>query len=68
MDRRQLQLLREHARTRGCSQAALVRELIVRHLGQGGRTSLHDQAQDLCGCFSGPKDLSTRMLKGYGRD
>ena len=68
MDERQLRLLRERARTRRCSQAAIVRELIEQHLGQKGRPSLHDRAKDLCGCFSGPKDLSTRKLKGYGRD
>ena len=68
MDRRQLRLLRERARLRGCSQAAVIRELVEKHLGPKGRPSLHEQAKDLCGCLSGPKDLSTRKLKGYGRD
>jgi hypothetical protein len=68
MDQRQLRLLKERARIRGCSQAAVIRELVEKHLGQTGRPSLHDRAKDLCGCFSGPKDLSTRKLKGYGRD
>jgi hypothetical protein len=61
MDRRHLQLLRDRARVRGCSQAAVVRELIERHLSQEGRPSLHDRAKDLCGRFAGPKDLSTRI-------
>jgi hypothetical protein len=32
------------------------------------RLSLHDRAKDLCGSVSGPPDLSTRKLIGYGRD
>jgi hypothetical protein len=68
MERRQIELLKSHARTRGCSQAAVVRELIEQHLGNGKRPSLHELAKDLCGSFSGPRDLSTRKLKGYGRD
>ena len=68
LDRRQVQLLKAHAETRGCSKAAVVRDLIENHLGRRTRPSLHDQASDLCGTFSGPKDLSTRKLKGYGRD
>lgn len=68
MDRRHVQLLKAHAETRGCSQAAVVRELIDDHLGRKARPSLHDQARDLCGVVNGSKDLSTRKLKGYGRD
>jgi hypothetical protein len=68
MDRRHVELLKAHAATRGCSQAAVVRELIDSLLGRKTRPSLHDQARDLCGCVNGPKDLSTRKLKGYGRD
>ncbi len=68
LDRRQIQLLKAHAAARGCSQAAVVRELIEDHFGRKPRLSLHDQASDLCGCVGGPKDLSTRKLKGYGRD
>jgi hypothetical protein len=68
MDQRQLRLLRERARVRGCSQATVLRELINEHLGKKGTPSLHDRAKDVCGCFAGPKDLSTRKLKGYGRD
>ncbi|MFN3408870.1 MAG: hypothetical protein ACK45B_07750 [Limisphaerales bacterium] len=68
MDRRHVQLLKRHAEARGCSQAAVVRELIERHLGGESRASLHEQARDLCGTLAGPRDLSTRKLKGYGRD
>jgi hypothetical protein len=32
------------------------------------RISLYDLAKDLCGCISGPPDMSTRKLTGYGRD
>ncbi len=67
-DARQRRLLRERARRRGCSEAAVLRELIEEHLGSNERASLHEQAKDVCGCFSGPKDLSSRKLKGYGRD
>ena len=63
-----MQLLRRQAQARGSSQAAIVRELIDQHLGGKTRASLHEQAQDLCGSVAGPRDLSTRKLKGYGRD
>jgi len=68
MEKRHVQLLKDSARKKGCSQAAVVRELIDNHLDQKSRPSLHDLAKDLCGCFSGSRDLSTRKLKGYGRD
>jgi hypothetical protein len=68
VDRHHLELLKTHAATRGCSQAAVIRDLIEDHLGRKARPSLHDQARDLCGSISGPRDLSTRPLKGYGRD
>jgi len=32
------------------------------------RISLYDLTKDLCGCISGPPDMSTRKLTGYGRD
>jgi len=32
------------------------------------RISLYDLSKDLCGSVSGPPDLSTRKLIGYGRD
>ena len=68
MDRRQLQMLKDQAEASGRSQAAVVRDLIDRHLGRKKRRSLHDQAKDLCGSVAGAKDASTRTLKGYGRD
>ena len=51
----------------GRSQAAVVRELIDRHLGRQ-KPSLHDRAKDLCGSIAGAEDLSSRRLEGYGRD
>jgi hypothetical protein len=67
LDRRHIQRLKDQAEASGRSQAAVVRDLIDRHLGRRQR-SLHDQAKDLCGSINGAKDLSTRRLKGYGRD
>ena len=67
LDRRHIQRLKDQAEASGRSQAAVVRDLIDRHLGRRKR-SLHDQAKDLCGSINGAKDLSTRRLKGYGRD
>ena len=68
VDRRQLGLLKEQAEAAGTSQSAVMRDLIDRHLGKKQRPSLHDLAKHLCGSLSGSKDLSTRKLKGYGRD
>ncbi len=68
MPRRQVALLKDHARARGCSQGAVIRELVEKHLTPRRGLSLHDLAQDLCGSVSGPRDLSTRKLKGYGGD
>lgn len=67
LERRQLLMLKEQAKASGRSRAAVLRELIDRHLGKA-RPSLHDRAKDLCGTIDGPRDLSTRKLKGYGRD
>lgn len=68
MDRKHIVLLKEQAKVLGRSQAAVVRDLIEEHLAKKKRPSLHDLAKDLCGSLSGPKDLSTRPLTGYGRD
>lgn len=68
MDRWHIQKLKDRAEATGRSRAAVVRDLIERHLGKTKRPSLHDQATDLCGSVSGAKDTSTRTLKGYGRD
>ena len=67
LDRRQLQRLKDRAEATGRSRAAVVRDLIDRHLGSR-RPSLHDRARDLCGSVDGSKDTSTRKLKEYGRD
>ena len=67
LDRRHIQRLKDQARATGRSQAAVVRDLIDRHLG-AKKPSLHEQAKDLCGSIDGANDTSTRKLKGYGRD
>ncbi|HTV42936.1 MAG TPA: hypothetical protein VMF08_20395 [Candidatus Sulfotelmatobacter sp.] len=68
MERRQIALLKERAKTLGRSQAAIVRDLIDEHLASKKRLSLYERAKDLCGSVRGSKDLSTRPLTGYGRD
>ena len=67
LDRRHIQRLKDHADATGRSQAAVVRDLIDRHLGRR-KASLHDRASDLCGSVSGARDASTRRPRGYGRD
>lgn len=67
LDKRQIQRLRARAQAAGRSQAAIVRDLIDRHLA-GRQPSLHDRARDLCGSVNAAPDTSTRTLKGYGRD
>jgi hypothetical protein len=67
LDRRHVQRLKDQAAATGRSQAAVVRDMIDRHLG-GKKPSLHDRSRDLCGSIAGAKDSSTRTLKGYGRD
>ena len=67
LDRRHIERLKDHAEATGRSQAAVVRDLIDRHLGRR-RPSLHDRAKDLCGSVSGGRETSTRVMKGYGRD
>jgi bacterioferritin (cytochrome b1) len=68
MERKQIALLKERAKALGRSQAAVIRDLIDEHLSKKERPSLYDLTKDLCGSVRGPKDLSTRPLKGYGRD
>jgi len=68
MEAKQIALLRERAKALGRSQGAVVRDLIDEHLGKKKRSSLYEQAKDLCGSVRGSKDLSTRPLSGYGRD
>lgn len=67
LDRRHIQRLKDQAEATGRSQAAVVRDLIDRHLG-GKKLSLHDRSKDLCGSIAGAKDSSIRKLRGYGRD
>jgi hypothetical protein len=67
LDRRHIQRLKDQAEATGRSQAAVVRDLVDRHLGSK-KPSLHDRSKDLCGSIAGAKDTSTRKLKGYGRD
>jgi hypothetical protein len=68
MDRKHVMLLKAQAKALGRSQAAVVRDLIDQHLAGKKHPSLYERAKDLCGSVSGPKDLSTRPLTGYGRD
>jgi Ribbon-helix-helix protein, copG family len=68
MERKHIALLKEQAKALGRSQAAIVRDLIDRHLDKKKRPSLHDLAKEFCGSLSGPRDMSTRKLTGYGRD
>ena len=68
VDRRHIEMLKQHAEASGRSQAAVIRDLIERHLGRKRRVSLHDQSKDLCGSVSLSKDSATRRLKGYRRD
>jgi hypothetical protein len=68
MDRKQIALLKGRAKALGRSQAAVVRDLIDEHLAKKKRPTLHDLAREFCGSLSGPADMSTRKLTGYGRD
>jgi hypothetical protein len=67
LERRHVQRLKERARATGRSQGAILRDLIDQ-LDHAERPSLHEQARDVCGAVDGPRDLSTRLLAGYGRD
>jgi hypothetical protein len=68
LDRRQVALLEQQAKALGRSRAAIVRDLIDQHLAQKKRPSLYDRARQFCGSVSGPSNMSTRKLTGYGRD
>ncbi len=68
LDAGQLAWLKGQAKARGCSQALVVRDLIERQRSAKGKKSLHERMRDLCGTLNGSPDLSTRKLKGYGRD
>jgi hypothetical protein len=66
MERKQIALLKARATFLGRSQAAVVRDLIDQHLAGKKRPSLHERARKFCGCVSGPRNMSTRKLTGYG--
>ena len=68
MDRKHIALLKGQAKALGRSQAAVVRDLIDQHLAPKKRPSLYERAKEFCGSVSGPSDMSTRKLTGYGRD
>ena len=68
MDRRPIAPLKQQAKALGRSQAAVVRDLIDQHLAGKKRPSLYERAKEFCGSVSGPPDMSTRKLTGYGRD
>jgi hypothetical protein len=68
LERKQIALLKEQAKALGRSQAAVVRDLIDQHLASKKRPSLYERAKEFCGSVSGPSDMSTRKLTGYGRD
>lgn len=67
LERRHIEKLHNRAKATGRSQAAVIRDLIDRHLDDEA-PSLHEKSKDLCGSLAGGRDLSTRKLKGYGRD
>lgn len=67
LERRHVEKLRDRSKATGRSRAAVVRELIDQHLGSPD-PSLHELSRDVCGSVAGSKGMSTRSLKGYGRD
>jgi len=67
LDSGQIGWLRSQAKARGCSKGAIVRDLIEQRRTRANKC-LHERMADLCGSLEGSKDLSTRKLKGYGRD
>ena len=64
----QVRWLEQQAGLRRRSRSEIVRELIDERRERGPGRSLLARAEDLCGVWSGPKDLSTRPLQGYGQD
>ena len=49
------------------SKGSIVRDLISERQRGTGKGSLGHTLQDLRGAVKGPRDLSTRSMKGYGR-
>ena len=64
----QVSWLEEQAGRRRRSRSEIIRELIDQRRELNAGRSLLARAEDLCGAWSAPKDLSTRALKGYGQD
>jgi hypothetical protein len=60
--------LTRQAKSRRCSKALIVRDLIERERTGHNGLSLHERMTDLCATLKGSKDVSLRKLKGYGRD
>jgi len=58
--------LSRHARALKRSKGGVIRTLIQQQQ-TGPHGSVGQARADLCGCLRGSKDLSTRLLKGYGR-
>jgi hypothetical protein len=68
LESEQIKWLNQQAANRRRSRAAVLRDLIDQRRTHRGPTSLHERTADLCGSLDGPANLSTRKLKGYGRD
>ena len=49
------------------SKGSILRDLVTERQRGTGKGSLGHTLRDLCGSLKGPKDLSTRSMKGYGR-
>lgn len=64
----QVSWLDEQAEGQRRSRSAIVRDLIDERRSKRGAASLYSRTKDLCGSLQGRRDLSTRPLKGYGRD
>ncbi|MBM3883620.1 MAG: hypothetical protein FJ387_28595 [Verrucomicrobia bacterium] len=59
--------LEAQARSLKRSKGSIVRDLIEGQREGTKNESVGHALRDLCGVFKGPRDLSTRSLKGYGR-
>ncbi len=64
----QVRWLEQQAAQRRRNRSEILRELIDQRRSKRAGRSLWARAQDLCGVWPGPKDLSTRSLKGHGQD
>jgi hypothetical protein len=66
LDEPQWRWLEQAARAERRSKGSVVRLLIEEKASRGG--TLKQALGDLSGCLSGSRNLSSRKLKGYGRD